>query len=142
MNSQRVGILGAGQQALESSGYLSEAGIVTEFFVEGSPPSYDRRPEEYGAPILTFDEDFEKYAELPVISAVGLPEVRRRLVGRWVNTDFATLKSGTPWIANTAEIGMGSTVAPLAALNQAVRRTGRLESVPSHTGGRRSNRVG
>ncbi|MBF6557227.1 MAG: hypothetical protein IVW52_13855 [Acidimicrobiales bacterium] len=121
MNGQQVGILGAGRQALESSGYFSEVGIVTEFFVEESPPDYDRRSEEYGAPILTFDDDLGKFAELPVISAVGSPEARRRLVGRWVNTDFMTLKSGRAWIADTAEIGMGSTVAPLAALNRAVR---------------------
>lgn len=116
--NDRIGILGAGRQALETSGYCAELGITTAFFVEEVTPSYDRDPKAYGAPILSLEDDLGGYADIDVVAAVGSHEVRRRLVESWPGHRFMTLVSKGAWVADDATIGIGTTVAPLAAVNR------------------------
>jgi len=116
-----IGIIGAGRQALETSGYCLEAGLTTAFFVEERPPTESRDLAAFGSPILTFESVAEEHLATPVISAVGLPELRRRLVGRWHGDRFVTVISAHAWLAADAAVGRGTTVAPGAALNRLVR---------------------
>ena len=51
---RRVGILGAGRQAVEAAGYCKEAGLEPAFFVEEGPPNYERAHDDYGAAIYQF----------------------------------------------------------------------------------------
>jgi sugar O-acyltransferase (sialic acid O-acetyltransferase NeuD family) len=115
-----IGVLGAGRQALETSGYCRGEGIATAFFVEEEAPPYSRDPTPFRAPILTFDDDLSGWTGTPVISAVGSPVVRRRLVERWPGKAFLAVVSTRAWIADDAVIGEGTTVAPNACLNSLV----------------------
>ena len=51
MSEEEIVILGAGRQAIETSGYCAAMGVKTVLFVEDRPPLCDRRAEEYGNPI-------------------------------------------------------------------------------------------
>ena len=116
-----VGILGAGRQAIETSGYCRELGIETAFFIEEEPPKYDRDTTGYGAPIVAYDDaGLVAYADYPVISAVGSPSVRQRLVDRWPGDRFMTLVSDVAWLAGDVSLGRGSTIGPRAAVNRCV----------------------
>jgi sugar O-acyltransferase (sialic acid O-acetyltransferase NeuD family) len=113
-----VGLLGAGRQALETAGYLREAGIGVAFFVEEMPPDYARGHQDSDAPVYTFERDLRDLAEMPVVASVGDPGVRRRLVERWPGNRFLTLVSERAWVAADTEIGEGTVVAPMAAVNR------------------------
>jgi sugar O-acyltransferase (sialic acid O-acetyltransferase NeuD family) len=115
-----VGILGAGRQAFETSGYCKESGVEVAFFVEERPPDYDRDSIAYGAPILTIHDALGRFAEVPVVSAVGSPDLRHALVEQWTGSLFFTVISARGWLATDVGLGVGSTVAPLAALNRCV----------------------
>jgi acetyltransferase EpsM len=116
-----IGVLGAGRQALETSAYCRAEGIATAFFVEEEPPAYARDGAPFRAPILTFDDDLSSWTGTPVVSAIGSPEVRRRLVERWPGKAFLTVVSTRAWMADDAVVGEGTTVAPNACLNSLVR---------------------
>lgn len=118
--TERIGVLGAGRQALETAGYCQEVGTEVAFHLEEHPPESDRDRRSFGAPILCFDDDLSDHRHLPVISAVGDPAVRRRLVGRWGGGRFHTLISADAWLAADARIDRGSTVAPRVAINRLV----------------------
>jgi sugar O-acyltransferase (sialic acid O-acetyltransferase NeuD family) len=113
-----AGILGAGRQALETAGYCQDSGLALAFFVEEAPPSYPRSGADYGAPIHTFDEDLSELSDIAVVSSVGDPALRRRLVQRWPGTRYLRLLSGQAWISPDSDIGDGTIVAPLAAVNR------------------------
>jgi sugar O-acyltransferase (sialic acid O-acetyltransferase NeuD family) len=114
----RVGILGAGRQALETAGYCQMLGDTVAFFVEEHPPDYARDPAPYGAPILTFDDDLTRFEPMAVIGAVGDPGLRRRLAERWPGTALHTVVAPQAWIAPDAALSEGTLVAPMAALNR------------------------
>lgn len=116
-----IGILGAGRQALETSGYLHEAGLTTSFFAEETDATrdYDRAP--FGAPVFDIEAVPREFRDLRVIAAVGSPQVRRSLVQKWGRVRFATVVSRHAWVSYDADIGDGSTVAPGAKLNRLVR---------------------
>ncbi len=116
----RVGLLGAGRQAAETSGYCAELGFETAFFAEESAPAYPREELSYGAPILPLGAAFASFARFPVVSVVGSQELRRRLLGLWPGNVFLTVVSPAAWLARDVTVGVGSTVAPLAALNRSV----------------------
>jgi sugar O-acyltransferase (sialic acid O-acetyltransferase NeuD family) len=118
VSDRRVGILGAGRQALETAGYCQLAGDAVAFFLEEHPPDYVRDPGPYGAPILTFDDDLSPFAPLPVIGAVGDPALRRRLAERWPGSALRTVVAPQAWVAPDATLGEGSLVAPMAAVNR------------------------
>ncbi len=116
-----IGILGAGRQAIETDGYCREGGYSPSFFVEEEAPGYGRDDSAFRAPILTSRGDLEIRRSTPVVSAVGYPDVRRRLVELWPGDDFVSIVSLRAWVASDVVIGRGSTVAPNAALNRFVR---------------------
>ena len=118
MSKEEIAILGAGRQAIETSGYCAAMGVKTVLFVEDSPPGYDRRAEEYGGPIVSVSKELEAFALLPAIGAVGSPGIRRRLLEAWPGESWFTLVCKESWIAQDASIGLGSTVAPLVAVNR------------------------
>ncbi len=122
-----VGILGAGRQALETSGYCIEIGLEPAFFVEEQATDYSRTPDDYGAPILTFGQsDLLDLVAHAVITAVGSPEIRERFVNAWPGTRFTTVISPSAWVARDAEIGQDCTIAPRVCIN-------RLARLGSHT---------
>ena len=116
-----VGIIGAGRQALETAGYCSEIGLSPVFYVEEPVPQPGRDPADFVAPILTFDELTEDLLATPVVSAVGEPELRRRLIDRWRGCRFVSIVAPSAWLAGDAVVGIGTTIAPHAALNRLVR---------------------
>ena len=118
MGTVRIGIIGAGRQAIETSGYCSELGIETAFFVEEVAPDYNRDSAHYGAPILVFADDLKLYGGIPVVAAVGSPALRRRLLECWRAGEFATVVAPRAWVSPDASVGAGTTIAPLAAVNR------------------------
>lgn len=94
--------------------------MKVEFFIEEKPPNYDRDPTEFRAPILSFDDGYEQFGEMPVVSALGAPDLRRRFLERWEGNRFARVVSAQSWVADDVVLGMGCTVAPFAALNRCV----------------------
>jgi sugar O-acyltransferase (sialic acid O-acetyltransferase NeuD family) len=115
-----LGILGAGRQALETSGYCAEVGLTPVFFVEEARAATDGERREFSAPIVSFEALTADQFATPVISAVGQPEVRATLIALWRGSAFATLVSPHAWLAQDAVIGAGTTIAPHAALNRLV----------------------
>jgi hypothetical protein len=118
-----IGLLGAGRQALESSGYCREAGCEVAFYIEERVPLYTRDLNHYGAPIYTIprlSDVEESLVSVPVLAAVGEPALRRRLVERWPGTAYATVVSADAWVGADVQIGSGCTRAPRASLNRFV----------------------
>jgi sugar O-acyltransferase (sialic acid O-acetyltransferase NeuD family) len=118
VDATRVGLLGAGRQAIETAGYCAEEGIETAFFVEEGPPEYERSTDQFGAPILTFSDNLEEFTGTYVLASVGMPVIRRRLVERWPGQDYLTLISGRAWVAPDSTLGTGCLIAPMAAVNR------------------------
>jgi sugar O-acyltransferase (sialic acid O-acetyltransferase NeuD family) len=118
VEARTVGLLGAGRQAVETAGYCAEEGFETAFFIEEEPPGYGRVDQHYGAPILTFEDNLEELAATAVLSSVGVPTVRRRLVERWPGQNYLTLVSNRAWVAADSTLGSGCLVAPMAAVNR------------------------
>lgn len=98
-------LLGAGGQADEIAQYLSGAAVhravtaeyVREGLVDAAAPPAELR-------------------ELEAVGAVGVPAVRRLLVGAWPGDRFATVRAPGSWIAGSAALGAGSVVAPGAVV--------------------------
>lgn len=116
-----IGILGAGRQALETAGYCGDLGLQPAFYVEERPPEEFRDAAAFLAPILSFDSIAADQVQTPVLSAVGSPQLRRRLVHRWTGEQFVQVISPHAWLARDVEVGMGTTIGPYAALNRFVR---------------------
>lgn len=116
-----IGILGAGRQALETAGYCADLELSIAFYVEERPPEESRDPAAFAARILTFESIPTTQFPTPVVSAVGSPQVRRRLVERWPGDQFLQVISPHAWLARDVVVGTGTTIAPHAALNRLVR---------------------
>jgi len=116
-----VGVLGAGGQALETEGYCHAVGLEVAFFAEELPPDIPRDAGALGAPILSFAQAAQAFPDIAVTSAVGSPQLRRRLIDKWPGGEVFTVVSPQAWIAPDAVIGAGTTVAPMASLNRQVR---------------------
>jgi acetyltransferase EpsM len=114
-----IGILGAGRQALETSEYCRELGIQPLFFFETAPPAYERDYSQYPAPVFQLPEAVP--TNVPVITAVGNPELKRALLKDWPGGARATLISRSCWIAHDVVLGEGCTIAPMAVLNVSSR---------------------
>jgi sugar O-acyltransferase (sialic acid O-acetyltransferase NeuD family) len=121
VNRDGIGLLGAGRQALEAAGYCRDEGLRPLFFLEEQPPDYERDENEYGAGIITFEDDLEELLEVPVLAAVGMPATRRRLVRRWSGRSYRSLVSARAWVAEDCTIGEGCLIAPMAAVNRVCR---------------------
>lgn len=115
-----LGILGAGRQALETSGYCAEVGLTPLFFAEQAAYGDHGEHPEFIAPIVSIETLTADQIATPVISAVGQPNVRAVLIDLWRGSEFATVVSPHAWLAADVVIGPGTTVAPHAALNRLV----------------------
>jgi sugar O-acyltransferase (sialic acid O-acetyltransferase NeuD family) len=113
-----VGILGAGRQAVETAGYLQQLRIRVSFFFEESEPGYRRDATKYDAPIVRSIGGVPHGDDVDIISAVGDPHVRRRLVDHWTGATFTGVVSSHAWLAPNVTLGVDCTVAPFAALNR------------------------
>jgi acetyltransferase EpsM len=115
-----VGILGAGRQALETSGYCQALDIAVAFFAEEAEYVSQRGSsgDEFGAPVRALDE--LPFTRLPVLTAAGSPHLKRRFVRAWSGSEFATIVAGEAWLAADVVTGEGVTIAPRACLNRLV----------------------
>jgi sugar O-acyltransferase (sialic acid O-acetyltransferase NeuD family) len=115
-----LALLGAGGQARESAAYCHEVGLDVEVVVvqqgfEGPAHS------SHSAPLVTFDALTAQHLELPALTAVGSPDLRRRLVAQWPGRQFAILVAAGAWVAADADQGPGTTIAPNAVVNVGAR---------------------
>lgn len=108
----KIGVLGAGGQALEVLAYAKDLGISVEFFFVESDYARENSVSDYGIPIINENDNLEKYRDVAVISATGSPYLRKRLIGLWPFDNFATLIHPSAKIASDASIGKGSLVGP------------------------------
>jgi sugar O-acyltransferase (sialic acid O-acetyltransferase NeuD family) len=114
-----VGILGVGDQARETAGYMLDAGGEVRF--HAAEQSYlaeagsDARLE---APVLSLADAYAQHSDTPVIVALGYPGDRSRLAGAWPGELYATHISARAWLAPGVEVGAGSVVCPGAIVNR------------------------
>jgi sugar O-acyltransferase (sialic acid O-acetyltransferase NeuD family) len=112
-----VGIVGAGDQARETAGYvLDSGGEVRWFAVEEQYLPQAEKDERLPAVVLTLDEAHALDRELPVIVALGYPGDRRRLAGAWPGHRFETLICERTWLAPGVDVGAGAVVCPGAVI--------------------------
>lgn len=106
---EKVGLIGAGGQAREVEQYLREYGVHPSFYaVDKEYVAGDKRID-----ILSPNE-FEEMT--PVISAIGSPEVRRKMVESWKGEEFYSVVSKDAYIGEGVRLGSGVIVAPRAVL--------------------------
>jgi sugar O-acyltransferase (sialic acid O-acetyltransferase NeuD family) len=114
-----VGIVGIGDQARETAGYVLDAGGEVRF--HAAEPAYlaeaasDAR---LGAPVLSLADAHAQYPDTPVLVALGYPSDRSRLADSWPGELFATHTSARAWLAPGVEVGEGSVVCPGAVVNR------------------------
>lgn len=113
-----VGILGDGGQADEVESYLS-----SEYTVKFRAVDIEYINKEN---LINIENPDEEYLDLPVISAVGTPALRRDFVSRWPNKKYFTCISKDAVISSLASIGVGCIVGPSAVVSVNVK-------ISSHT---------
>jgi sugar O-acyltransferase (sialic acid O-acetyltransferase NeuD family) len=117
-----VGIIGVGDQARETAGYLLDAGRQVAFYAaEDSHLAEARGDARIGAPVLSLAEAHEQHPDVPVVVALGYPGDRSRLAGAWPGSLYASLVSDRAWLAPGVEVGEGTVVCPGAMVNRLAR---------------------
>lgn len=106
---RRVGLLGAGGQALETASYLPPG---TEVFWAVSPDFLD--PAAHDHVDITAPTPADRNAW--VVGAVGAPQLRRDLVATWPGDRFTTVVSPAAYVGPSCTIGAGSVIAAGAVL--------------------------
>lgn len=114
---KEVGILGAGRQAAETAGYLMEQGYKIKFFFCEAKYKSESNPLSKIAPILTDQEDTSIFSDTYVISAVGSPLTKKKLINMWGFNKFTSFIHPQSWIAAGVEIGLDVTISPMAVIN-------------------------
>lgn len=104
-----IGVLGAGGQAMELSGYLTSS---IQFY------AVDR---EYltgnGANLVDILGPTPEQRSLEVVCAIGAPGLKQRTIEKWSGTRFATVIAEATFIAlQRVSIGKGSIIAPKAVV--------------------------
>lgn len=103
---REIGLLGGGGQSIELRGYCSASirfcAVDQEFLATV--------PEEY-LPI-DIQNPRHEFVSLPVVVAVGAPGVKQQLVVKWPGDRFVGIVAEDATIAEDAEVGKGSVVAP------------------------------
>jgi sugar O-acyltransferase (sialic acid O-acetyltransferase NeuD family) len=104
-----LGLLGDGAQAREVAAFAHPAIIsfraVDSAYLDGHEGLID---------IATEDP---RLLAIPVVSAVGAPALRRKLVGVWRGTEFVTVVASSAWVADDVELGDGCVIAPQAVVS-------------------------
>lgn len=106
---EKIGILGSGGQADEAESYLGDKevafrAISREYIDLNNSQQID----------ISTPEEYQKI--LPVIAAVGAPELRRKMVAEWGSDNFETIIAEYAYVDKTAKIGEGSIIAPRAVI--------------------------
>lgn len=104
------GLLGAGAQAREIETFAHPDRVAfraVDAKFAGAEGTID---------IGTHDEEFLR---TPVAAAVGAPGLRRSLVERWGGATYRRVTASGSWIAESAVLGEGVMVAPMAAVSAA-----------------------
>jgi sugar O-acyltransferase (sialic acid O-acetyltransferase NeuD family) len=115
-----VAVLGAGGQALEISSFCPEAGLEVACFLD--EPGFAEYRRDLPAPVYYSSDDLPaELRSLPALLAVGSPALRRRWVSEHAGREWATLVHPAAWRAESAQIGIGGVLAPLAMLGPEVR---------------------
>ena len=114
-----VGIVGVGDQARETAGYVLDAGGEVRFHA-AEPPYLPEAASDarLGAPVLSLADAHAQHADTPVIVALGYPGDRSRLADAWPGELYATHISARAWLAPGVEAGEGSVVCPGAVVNR------------------------
>ncbi len=114
-----VGIVGVGDQARETAGYVLDAdGEVCFHAAEPAYLAEAASDARLGAPVLSLADAHAQHPDTPVLVALGYPGDRSRLADAWPGELFATHISARAWLAPGVEIGEGSVVCPGAVLNR------------------------
>jgi sugar O-acyltransferase (sialic acid O-acetyltransferase NeuD family) len=114
-----VGIVGVGDQARETAGYVLDAGGEVRF--HAAEPAYlaeaasDAR---LGAPVLSLADAHAQFPDTPVIVALGYPGDRSLLADAWPGELYATHISARAWLAPGVEVGEGGVVCAGAIVNR------------------------
>ena len=103
--SRSIGFLGGGSQAAETAEY--EPGL--EILFRALPAD---RLRDAGTGFIDIATQDERFITTSVVAAVGLPGVRRDLVGMWGGNRFASVVSPTASISPSAQLGTGCIIAP------------------------------
>jgi sugar O-acyltransferase (sialic acid O-acetyltransferase NeuD family) len=114
-----VGILGVGDQARETAGYVLDAGGEVRFHAaEQAYLAEAASDARLGAPVLSLSDAQAQHPDTAVIVALGYPGDRSRLADAWPGELFATHVSARAWLAPGVEVGAGSVVCPGAIVNR------------------------
>jgi sugar O-acyltransferase (sialic acid O-acetyltransferase NeuD family) len=116
-SGKAVVILGAGRQAVETTGYCRRLGVRVIAYVEEFPTGDHSGLD---ASVITFGELSGSVSRHAAVTAVGTAEVRRRFVESWSGDEFLTIVDDAAWLSDEASVGAGTTVAPGALLNRFV----------------------
>jgi sugar O-acyltransferase (sialic acid O-acetyltransferase NeuD family) len=117
-----VGIVGVGDQARETAGYVLDAGGQLLFHAaEAAWLAEAHADARLGAPVLSMVDAHSQHPDAPVIVALGYPGDRSRLAGAWPGNVFATHVSARAWLAPGVEVGEGGVICPGAIVNRLVR---------------------
>jgi sugar O-acyltransferase (sialic acid O-acetyltransferase NeuD family) len=117
--TEAIGIVGVGDQARETAGYVLDAGGEVRWFAaEDAQLAKARADARLEAPVLSLAEAHAQQPQLPVIVALGYPGDRSRLVDAWPGSSYATHVSAAAWLAPGVRVGSGTVVCPGAIVNR------------------------
>lgn len=116
---EKIGILGAGGQADEAESFLPPDSVAFRAISK----EYIKEPSENKIDIAS-PEDYQKI--VPVVAAIGAPEVRRKMVNEWPGQEYSTIIAEHAYVDRSSHIGEGSIIAPRAVITTGVE-------VGSHT---------
>jgi sugar O-acyltransferase (sialic acid O-acetyltransferase NeuD family) len=120
--TEAIGIVGVGDQARETAGYVVDGGGQVRF--HAAEPAWlaeARADARLEAPVLSMADAHSQHPDAPVIVALGYPGDRSRLASAWPGDLFATHVSDRAWLAPGVEVGAGSVVCPGAIVNRLAR---------------------
>lgn len=107
-SSQSVVIIGAGGQANETASYIERNGGKVSYFAVGKEFMNARQN------FVDVSNPPEDMMNAGVISAIGAPLTRKRLVGCWPGRSFINVISDSAYVDDSAAILEGTTIGPCA----------------------------
>ena len=106
---EKIGLIGNGGQADEAESFLENREVEFRALSEGYLDPTDPRQ-------INILNPNEYQRIIPVVAAIGAPEVRRKMVEEWGGEKFATIQSEVSYVDKSAVIGEGSIIAPRAVI--------------------------
>ena len=119
-----VGIVGVGDQARETAGYVLDAGGEVRFHaVEPAYLAEAASDTRLAAPVLSLSDAHAQHPDAAVIVSLGYPGDRSRLEDAWPGELYSSHISARAWLAPGVEVGEGSVVCPGAMVNRHPERS-------------------